>query len=71
MCIRDRIIGDANEAGRAAKDDQYGFGVRYQRPLGHTGGELSRWIVRLDGMYGLFKDNDDIAGARLEFKRKF
>lgn len=66
-----QIIGDANEAGRAAKDDQYGFGVRYQRPLGHTGGEMSRWILRMDGMYGLFKDNDDIAGARLEFRRKF
>jgi hypothetical protein len=60
-----QIIGDANEPGRAAKDDQYGFGIRYQRPISPT------WIVRLDGMYGLFKDNDDIAGARLEFRRKF
>lgn len=60
-----QIIGDANEQGRAAVNDQYGFGVRYQHPISPA------WIVRADAMYGLLKDADDFKGARLELRRKF
>ncbi len=60
-----QIIGDANEIGRAARDDQYGFQIRYQRPF------AKGWIVRADAMYGALKGLDDLAGVRLEFRRKF
>jgi hypothetical protein len=60
-----QIMGDVNEVGRAAINDQYALGVRYQHPISPA------WIVRADAMYGLLKDTDDISGARLEFRRKF
>jgi hypothetical protein len=58
-------IGGVNEAGRAAVDDQYAFGIRYQHPISPA------WIVRADAMYGLLQSADDIKGARLELRRKF
>ncbi len=65
-----RIIGDENEAGRAAVDNQYAIGVRYQHPIS------AAWIVRADAMYGILEDPDgldidDLAGIRLEIRRKF
>ena len=39
-----QILGDVNEKGRAAIDDQYGFGIRYQHPIGPA------WIARADAM---------------------
>ena len=49
-----------------AKADQYALGIRYQLPI------AAAWIVRADAMYGFIGDNnDDIAGARLELRRKF
>jgi len=60
-----QIMGDVNEVGRAAINDQYALGVRYQHPI------TPAWIVRADAMYGFLKDTDDISGARLEFRRKF
>ena len=60
-----QVIGGANAAGRAAADDQYALGFRYQIPI------TSAWILRTDGMYGI-RDNDrDISGIRLELRRKF
>lgn len=60
-----RVLGDANEPGRAAIDDQYGFGIRYQHPISPA------WIVRADAMYGILKNADDLSGIRLELRRKF
>ena len=60
-----KILGDVNEPGRAAKDDQYGFGIRYQQPISPA------WIVRADAMYGILKSVDDISGIRVELRRKF
>jgi hypothetical protein len=60
-----QIIGDVNEAGRAAVNDQYAFGVRYQHPI------TPAWIIRADAMYGLLKNVDDFKGTRVEFRRKF
>lgn len=60
-----QIMGDANEVGRAAVNDQYGFGVRYQHPISPA------WIVRADAMYGILQDADDFRGARFELRRKF
>jgi hypothetical protein len=60
-----QIMGSDNEVGRAAINDQYALGVRYQHPI------TPAWIVRADAMYGLLKDADDISGARIEFRRKF
>lgn len=50
---------------RNAPGDEYGFGVRYQKPLSHT------LILRADAMYGIIKDANDITGARIELRRKF
>ena len=60
-----QIMGSDNEVGRAALNDQYGFGVRYQHPVSPA------WIVRADAMYGLLKDTDDFLGSRIEIRRKF
>jgi len=60
-----QIMGDVNEVGRAAVDDQYGFGIRYQHPISPA------WILRADAMYGLLKNADDFKGARFEVRRKF
>lgn len=60
-----QILGDVNEKGRAAIDDQYGFGIRYQHPIGPA------WIARADAIYGILKSADDIRGIRFELRRKF
>ena len=60
-----QIMGDANELGRAAVDDQYGLGFRWQLPISRS------WIVRADAMYGALKGADDIAGASVEMRYKF
>lgn len=60
-----QIMGDANDLGRAARDDQYGFGLRYQIPISPS------WIVRADAMYGFRRNDDDIAGVALELRFKF
>jgi hypothetical protein len=62
-----QIIGDRNKPGRPAAGDQFGLGVRYQRPLNH-------WLIlRADAMVG-WQDADrdnDLIGARLELRAKF
>ena len=58
-----QIMG--NGANRVAVDDQYALGLRFQRPI------TSAWIVRTDLMYGIRDADNDIAGIRLEFRRKF
>ena len=60
-----QIMGDANELGRAAVDDQYGLGFRWQLPISRS------WIVRADAMYGALKGADDIAGASGDMRYKF
>ena len=60
-----QIMGDANELGRAAVDDQYGLGFRWQLPISRS------WILRADAMYGALKGADDIAGASVEMRYKF
>ena len=52
-------------ATRNARGDQYGFGVRYQRPINNA------WLIRSDAMYGVFEDANDVAGARIEIRHKF
>ena len=55
-----------NSIGTNAGGDQYALGLRYQLPISAT------WIIRADAMYGWRENNlEDIAGARLEFRRKF
>jgi len=60
-----QIMGDANELGRAAVNDQYGLGFRWQLPISRS------WIVRADAMYGALKGADDIAGVSVEMRYKF
>ncbi len=60
-----QVIEGNNEAGRPAKGDQYGFGIRYQLPLNRA------WVARVDAMYGLREFDDDFSGMRFEFRRKF
>ncbi len=54
-----------NDASRIAPGDQYAVGVRYQRPLSHT------LLLRADAMHGWLENSEDIAGARMELRRKF
>lgn len=58
-----QVHGDA--ADRIAAGDQYGLGIRYQRPLNHA------VILRLDGMVGFLDNADDISGLRIELRHKF
>ena len=60
-----RTIGDDFEPGRAAVADQVAFSIRYQRPF------APGWIVRTDAMVGVLEEKDDLAGVRLEIRRKF
>lgn len=60
-----QVIGGANAAGRAAVDDQYAVGFRFQLPIS------AAWILRWDGMYGIRDSDSDIAGFRFEVRRKF
>lgn len=60
-----QIMGRENKPDRAAPGDQYGVGVRYQRPLNRS------WILRADAMYGWLSATKDVAGARVELRYKF
>ncbi len=60
-----QVMGSDNEPGRPAAGDEYAAGVRYQFPLSEA------WILRADAMYGARVEEADIAGARLEIRRKF
>ncbi|MCA9216364.1 MAG: hypothetical protein KDB27_25020 [Planctomycetales bacterium] len=50
---------------RRSPGDQYGFGARYQLPLNHA------WIWRMDGMYAIQENAEDLAGVRTELRYKF
>jgi len=60
-----QVMGSDNVAGRAAKGDEYGVGVRYQLPLSHS------WILRADAMFGLLEASQNVAGIRTELRYKF
>jgi hypothetical protein len=60
-----QVIGGNNEAGRPAKGDQYGIGIRYQIPL------TLDWILRFDAMHGFLINDRDFSGARVELRKKF
>ncbi len=51
--------------GGAAVGDQYAWGTRFQVPLSNA------WLWRVDGIYGLRTDQDDLRGARTELRWKF
>ena len=54
-----------DDPNRNAQNDQYGFGMRFQLPL------TNAWLVRLDSMYGIIRNEPDIRGARMELRWKF
>jgi hypothetical protein len=60
-----QTIGADNSVKRNAAGPEYALGVRYQLPL------TEAWILRADAMYGLRTADDNIGGARVEFRRKF
>lgn len=60
-----QTIGDDNAVGRSAKGPEYAVGIRYQIPLDKA------WLVRMDAMFGYREEDKDIAGARIELRRKF
>ena len=53
----------------SALGDQFAVGVRYQRPLVIFGRRTA--LARFDLMYGTREDQEDISGARVEFRWKF
>ena len=60
-----QVIGGENEVGRAARGDEYALGMRYQFPLNEA------WILRADAMHGWRMEEENLAGARFEIRRKF
>ena len=60
-----QVIEGENEAGRAARGDEYALGLRYQYPLNEA------WILRADAMHGWRTEDENLAGARFEIRRKF
>lgn len=52
-------------ADAVAVGDQCGVGFRYQHPITNS------WLVRTDGMLGLLASTADIAGLRVELRKKF
>ena len=50
---------------RNAEGDQYGVGMRYQKPLSHN------LIFRTDHMLGFREAASDLSGSRFEFRWKF
>ena len=60
-----QVIDGENEVGRAARGDEYALGLRYQLPLNEA------WILRADAMHGWRMEDENLAGARLEIRRKF
>lgn len=52
-------------AGKPIRGGELGFGARWQMPF------WKAWIVRADAMYDRRADAADLAGARLELRRKF
>lgn len=59
------VVKVRDDATTVARGDQFGLGARYQRPLSNA------WILRADVMYGCREKDRDIAGVRLEIRRKF
>jgi hypothetical protein len=59
------VHGYGSDAGRVSNGDQYGVGARYQLPLSNA------TLLRLDTMYGFRESDEDLYGARAEFRYKF
>ena len=51
--------------GSSAAGDEYGLGVRYQRPLSKS------WIFRADAMVAWRSQAQDLMGVRMEMRYKF
>jgi len=60
-----RVMGAENKPGRAAAGDEYGLGVRFQRPLSKS------WILRADAMVAWRNQDRDLMGLRMELRYKF
>ncbi len=60
-----QVIDGENEVGRSARGDEYALGMRYQFPLNEA------WILRADAMHGWRMEDENLAGARFEIRRKF
>src|SRR5262249_31125835 len=59
------VIPMRSKEQRVVLGNQYGIDVRWQKPFWHA------WIVRADFMKGWKDQADDVAGVRLELRRKF
>jgi hypothetical protein len=60
-----QVIGGKFKANRKEKQDEYGFGARYQIPL------TKALIWRTDGMFDLRPEQKNIYGVRTELRLKF
>ena len=58
-----QTFGDG--ALRRIDGDQYAFGARFQMPISNA------WLVRVDGMYSILEEDDNLSGARCELRWKF
>lgn len=60
-----QAIGPDDSRKRNGRGDEYAIGLRYQLPLDKA------WLLRADAMYGWRTNDENLAGARLEIRRKF
>ena len=59
------VATHGNRANRIAPGNQYGFGVRVQKPI------TNAWLARFDTMFGIRDELDDLFGVRFEMRYKF
>jgi len=59
------MVQPFKDDGIGAEDAQYGFGIRYQKPI-----DLA-WLFRADATYQILAGAEDNFGIRAEIRRKF
>ncbi len=60
-----RSLDDISSSRSELDGDQYAISARYQLPLNNA------WLLRADAIYGLLRNDDDLAGIRTELRFKF
>lgn len=61
---------NANNGGLAFQGEQYAFQMRFQLPV-NWGTTWNATIFRVDAMYAILPEDDDLSGIRLEVRQKF
>ncbi len=65
IVLETAVLKVRNDKDTVAAGDQFGIGIRYQKPLSNA------WILRADAMAAWRDNAHDLAGVRIELRRKF